>query len=85
MISVTQEQLEDLYGYYTGNGEALKNADIGYSYDPKTKELTIVTCSGNDGSYSRVVLTREFLSELGYIRNIYGETDNSYETFPFRD
>ena len=79
MISVTQKQLEDLYGYWTGNDEAIKNGEVAYSYDPETKELTIVTCCGNDGGYSRVVLTKEFLNDLGYIRNFYGDTDSEPE------
>jgi len=80
MKKLKQKDLEGLYGYFTGTGEALKNGESGYYFDSETKDVTIVTCSGNDGTYSRVLLTRDFLSnELGYIRNIYGETDDSYE------
>jgi hypothetical protein len=52
---LTKDQLDELYGHYSGD-EVLANAQSGYYVHPKTNEVTIVSCCGNCGDYSRVTV-----------------------------
>ena len=56
------EDLELLYGYYTGSGEVLKNGEKGICL--QSSIITIVHCSGNGGSYTRSVFTISELEKL---------------------
>ena len=56
------EDLELLYGYYTGSGEVLKNGEKGICIEEDN--ITIVHCDGGAGGYSRSVFTISELEKL---------------------
>ena len=56
------EDLELLYGYYTGSGEVLKNGEKGICL--QSSIITIVHCDGGAGGYSRSVFTISELEKL---------------------
>ena len=63
---IHSEDLDLLYGYYTGYGEALINGEKGICIrDNEGKDnITIVHCAGNDGTYTRSVFTIGELEQL---------------------